>query len=82
MVNIAREQTAGGNVQPKLTIVNSLEAAHKYALTTGAPLTIIQKLQKCKEKVNAAKTLKDRLEVDDILCGMLNDEIGDEYGTS
>jgi hypothetical protein len=80
LVSTAREQTAGANVQPLSTVAQSLTTAIEYAKHVIAPEELIRKLENCRENVLKAKILKHRLEVDDILCAMLNNEIGEYNG--
>jgi hypothetical protein len=77
LVSTAREQTAGSDVQDKNVVIQSLTTALNYALKVKAPTEISRKIENCIKMVTKCKLYSDRLAIDDILCGMLNDEIGE-----
>jgi hypothetical protein len=74
---VAREHCAGSNVAITDHVIADILDAKNYAEHVGAGETIIGKLQKALEIMRTAKSYGDRLPADEILCHILNNDIGD-----
>jgi hypothetical protein len=78
LVQIAREQCAGDNIQSKYTVQDSITKAIQYAESKEVPQHIRVKLKQCLIDMQNVKTYIQRLKIDDELCALLNSEIAEE----
>ena len=71
-----REMTCGSNVQPIQTVVYNLQKTIRYAKNVNAPETIITRLERANEILLDATKYADRLPADNLLCTILNEDLG------
>jgi hypothetical protein len=78
LLSTAREHTAGCNIQAKERIILDLEQARDYALQHNVRQDIINLIEYCLTKAHTIKLYNDRLKLDDQLCDMLNNIVGED----
>ena len=76
-VQDAREHTCGSTPSNKRTILRKLGRCESLCRELNVPTMILLAIQKAYRIVNDAKDYYERLLADDILCELLNTELGD-----
>jgi hypothetical protein len=77
MIWKARENCAGSSLAETGIVLKNILDAKAYAEQNQAGNTIIGKLMKALEIMRTANSFYDRLPADNILCEILNKDLGD-----
>jgi len=77
-VQDARESCAGDSPKNKETLLEKITEAIAFASEVEAPIEIINKLMRAERIVREEKEFEDRLPADQILCGILNEDLKGE----